>query len=355
MVESYGKAMNPVIISTKGLFQSPRALGSTTADAISQKTRFADLPLQARLLLAVPRVRGRLPKAPIAERYVLDALGRIIDAGPERHQTIVAVNLLAEALLTPGPLSESPEQTDGQWLSSVENLVLCVLCKVRSGNQKEAAQLTKHWLTKSSVESFNAATVALCNSECFKRAGPHVFTPSWSGAAARGTSLTCRSVSYVNELSLGELLLLNAIRLRMRTLRYAGIGNRVVPMLREHLALPQIESLLDALLVESLQYSANSTDVRCFCSKAISVNEAQFLDAVAAMSTGDNELVTQQLKSWLPISSVERLRARLEEFQSIVQNIGTAIPLREWDFAELANCSQHHKQCEHINEPPMIH
>lgn len=347
--------MNPVIISTKGLFQSPRVLGSTTADAISQKTRFADLPLQARLLLAVPRVRGRLPKAPLAERYVLDALGRIIDAGPERRQTIVAVNLLAEALLTPGPLSETPEQVDGQWLSSVENLVLCVLCKVRSGNQKEAAQLTKHWLTKSSVESFNAATVALCNSECFKRAGPHVFTPSWSGTAARGTRSTCRSVSYVNELSLGELLLLNAMRLRMRTLPFAGIGNRVVPMLREHLALPRIECLLDGLLVESLQYSVNPPDIRCLCSKVISVNEAQYLDAIAVFSTGDNELATRQLKSWLPISSAERLKARMGEFQSIVQSIGTVIPLREWDLGELANCSQHYKDCEHINEPPMIH
>lgn len=347
--------MNPVIVSTKGLYQSPGALDQASPGSLSQQSRFADLPLQARLLLAVPRVRGRLPKVPIAERYVLDALGRIIDAGPERRQTIEAVNLLAEALLMPGPLSGISEVADSQWLSAVENLVLCVLCKVRSGNQEEAAQLTKHWLTKTSLETFNAATVALCNSECFKRAGPDVFTPSLSGAAARGTCSTRQSVCFAQELSLGELLLLNAIRLRIRTLPYAGIGNRVVPMLRQHLALPRIESLLDALLVESLQYSLNSPDIMCLCSKAISANESQFLSAVWAFSTGDNELVTQQLKSWLPINSVERLRARMGEFQSIVQSIGTVIPQREWDLIELAKCSQHYKNCEHINEPPMIH
>lgn len=347
--------MNPVIISTKGLSQSPRVLGQTTFEALAQRTRFADLPLQARLLLAVPRVRGLSAKAPIAERYVLDALGRIIDAGPERRQTIVAVNLLAEALLTPGPQPDSPEQVDSEWLSSIENLVLCVLCKVRGGNEKEAVQLTKHWLAKPSVESFNAAAVALCNSECFKRAGPHVFTPSWSGVAAQGTRSKCRSVSKVKALSLGESLLLNAIRLRMRTLAYPGIGNRVVPMLREHLALPRIESLLDALLVESMQYSLDPPDIKCFCVSAISADEAQFLGAIAAFSTGDIELVKQQLTSWLPVGSVVRLISRSKEFRLIIQGIGTAIPLREWDLAELRSCPELSKRCMHINEPSMIH
>lgn len=346
--------MNPVIISTKGLSQSPRALGQLVSDGYSQQTRFSDLPLQARLLLAVPRVRGRSPKAPLAERYVLDALGRIIDAGPQRRQTIEAVNLLAEALLTPSQFNGA-EVGDKKWLSSVENLVLCVLCKVRSGRSVEAAQLTKHWLNKASVENFNTAAVALCNSECFKRGGPHVFTPSWSGTTVLDTHARHCSVSATNDLSLGELLLLNALRLRMRTLSYTDISIRVVPMLREHLALPRIESLLDALLVESLQFSPQPPDIRCLCSSSIAADEAQFLGAIAVFSTGDAELITNQISSWLPSGSVERLRARTAEFQSIVKKIGTTIPLREWNLAQLGSRRESYRECEHFNEPSMIH
>lgn len=347
--------MNPVIISTKGLSQYPRALGQLDTGALATPTRFADLPLQARLLLAVPRVRGRLTKVPLTERYVLDALGRVIDAGPERHQTIEAVNMLAEALLTSGQFEDQAEKSDSQWLSTVENLALCVLCKIRSGRTNEAAQLTKHWLTKKSVENFNTAAIALCNSECFKRGGLHVFTPSWSGTTVLDTYLRHRSVSLTNELTLGELLLLNAIRLRIRTLPYAGIGSRVVPMLREHLALPKIESLLDALLVESLQYSPRSPDIRCLCSSYIAADEARFLGAIAAFSTGDIEVIVHQLSSWLPCGSVERLKALTGEFQTIVQNIGTAIPLREWNMAELGDRREGYRDCKHFNEPSMIH
>lgn len=172
--------MNPVIISTAKLSQSLRALSGDASTALSQKTCFADLPLQARLLLAVPRVRGHKPKATLVERYVLDSLGRIIDPGPERRQTIESVNLLAEVLLTRHQLAREPEVAGGQWLSALENLILCALCKIRNGQSDEATRLTGHWLNKASVDSFNAAASTLCNAECFARGGPHVFTPGCS-------------------------------------------------------------------------------------------------------------------------------------------------------------------------------
>ncbi len=80
--------MNPVIISTEALRRAPRALSQpgSIGGVASSQTRFTDLPLPARLLLAVPRARGHSTAAPIAERYVLDTLGRIIDAGPERQR-----------------------------------------------------------------------------------------------------------------------------------------------------------------------------------------------------------------------------------------------------------------------------
>ncbi|MFK7858844.1 MAG: hypothetical protein AB8B64_08490 [Granulosicoccus sp.] len=355
--------MNSVTISVDQLRRSPRAFGQSATTVLSQRTCFADLPLPARLLLAVPRIRGLAPRAQIAQRYVLDTLGRIIDAGPQRRDTIEAVNLLSEVLQMPSQFDDSvdqcdaqlDDQPDSQWLSAMENMVLCVLCKIRSGQTAEAGRLTQHWLTKTSVHQFNAAAEALCDSDCFKKGGAHVFTPAWSGPVLPDAGSRHRSVSLTKELALGESLMLNTIRLRMRTLPYTGISTQVVPMLREHLALPKIESLIDAHLMEALQYSVGTIDVRCLCCSDISADEAKLLAAIAAFSTGDSAEITRQLGSWLPSGSVKRLRARTQEFQNIVQHMGVSIPLRDWDFSELDDRAHLYRECSHINEPSMIH
>ena len=164
-----------------------------------------------------------------------------------------------------------------------------------------------------------------------------------------------RSVSYVVDLSLGELVLLNALRLRMRTLRYVNIASQTVPMLRESLALPPIESLLDAILVESLQYSAEAPDIRCLCSQVVSVGESRFLAAISSFATGDAELIASKLCDWFPASSVERLRARTDEFQFTVVNLGAAVPRRDWKENELSNRLDQPDACEHVTAPAMIH
>ena len=212
------------------------------------------------MLLAVPRVRGHSPKATLVERYVLDSLGRSIDPGPALHKTVESVNLLAEVLLT-----------------------------------------------RNQLELENAAASALCNTECFARSGPHVFTPDCTGKMAIDTHTLHRSVSLTRELSLGELLLLNAIRLRMRTLPYSNIADHAVPMLIEKLALPRIEALLDALLLECLQYGADVPDIRCLCSQVLSLGESRFLTAIVAFGTGESDLIASQLNAWLPLASVQRL------------------------------------------------
>lgn len=347
--------MNPIVISTDRLSRSADAQDQTLASALNQRTRFVDIPLQARMLLAVPRIRGRSLKAPLAERYVLDALGRVIDAGPMRHNTIQAVNLLAEVLLTPSPFADAPEETDDQWLSSVENLVLCVLCKIRGGQTKDAKQLTRHWLTKTSIESFNVAAEALCDSQCFKQAGPHVFTPSPGGTVEQSLETQHASVSFTRDLCLVELLLLNALRLRMRTLPYPGIAVRVIPILSRHLGLPKIESIIDALLIESLQYSEQTPDIRCLCFNMISCDESELLEAIGAFSTGNRQFIQQQLSCWLPTASVNRLIARTDEFQSIIAGIGLQIPLRNWNKFELSHRKERDMNCAHANETAMIH
>ncbi|MFK7853298.1 MAG: hypothetical protein AB8B79_04260 [Granulosicoccus sp.] len=347
--------MNPIVISTDRLSRSADTQDQTLAGALNQRTRFVDIPLQARMLLAVPRIRGKSPTAPLAERYVLDALGRVIDAGPMRHNTIQAVNLLAEVLLTPSPFADAPEETDDQWLSSVENLVLCVLCKIRGGQTQAAKQLTQHWLTKTSIESFNVAAEALCDAQCFKQAGPDVFSPSLSGTVEQTLQTQHSSVTLTQDLHLVELLLLNALRLRMRTLAYPGIAVRVIPILSKHLAIPKIESIIDALLIESLQYSDQTPDVRCLCFDMISCDESEFLGAIAAFSTGNRPFIKKQLSSWLPTFSVDRLVQRSGEFQSIIAGVGLQIPLRNWNKLELSHRNERDMNCAHANETAMIH
>lgn len=347
--------MKSVVISTYGLFNSPRSLDHMSPHGLNQQTLFADLPLQARLLLAVSRVRGVQPKVPIAERYVLDTLGRIIDAGSDRQNTIDAINLLTEVLLVARQHAEPHDAVGSEWLSSAENLVLCVLCKVRSGRTAEAAKLAKYLLTDTSFDQFDQAASTLCNAECFKRAGPHVFTPSWSTSTSIDTQTKHCSVTRAQQLSLIELLLLNTLRLRIRTLRYSNIGSRVVPMLRESLALPRIESLIDAHLVEALQYSETSPDIRCLCCSDISADEAKFLDVFAHYTTTDDRLISEQLSGWLPNVSASRLKVRTQEFQSIVMNLGESIPLRNWDFVELKNRTKYFRQCDHFSEAAIAH
>lgn len=347
--------MKSVVISTQGLKKSSKALGQYAAEALSQQTRFADLPLQARLLLAVSRVRGTHAKVPIAERYVLDTLGRIIDAGNDRQQTIDAVNLLTQVLLVAKRDAQGQDEANPEWLSSAENLILCVLCKVRDGQHSEAAQLAKYLLTDTPFEQFGRAASTLCNAECFKRAGTDVFTPSWSKQSVECADTKLNSVTHVQQLTLGELLLLNTLRLRMRTLRYSRISSTVIPMLRSHLALPKIESLVDAHLVEALQYFHKSPDIRCLCCLDISVDEALFLSLFSSYGHDDHEGVQQSLNSRLPQRSTDRLMARHVEFKTIVGGLGIEVPQRKWDYAELDNLSQFYRPCDHFSEAAVAH
>lgn len=349
--------MNPVIISTEALKSAPRALaqpGSIQASSASP-TRFRDLPLPARLLLAVPRARGRSLKAPIAARYVLDTLGRIIDAGSERQHTIEAVNLLAEILINSASRAEQPDPAGSEWLSSTENLVLCLLCKIHGGQAEEARNLARHCLDAPSIEPFSKAATALCSADCFRRGGSHVFTPSWQGMPNHNGPMEHRSVIETCELSLGEAVLLNSLRLRKRTLSYAGLGAKVVPLLCQHAALPELQTVIDAVLVEAIRHSAHPPSFQCLCCPDISAVEAMYLDTLANFSAGDAVRTQRHLSEWLPSESVERLLSRSADFQNILRQIGTPLPTRQWDVQELRAREALHRDCEHFNETPMIH
>lgn len=349
--------MNPVIISTEALRRAPRALSQpgSIGGVASSQTRFTDLPLPSRLLLAVPRARGRSTTAPIAERYVLDTLGRIIDAGPERQHTIAAVNLLADVLLNHKADNDSSESDNPEWLSTVENLVLCMLCKIHTGQADQASQIARHCLADSTIEPFSLAATALCNCECFRRGGGHVFTPSWRGMPSHNSPVEHRSVNLTSELSLGESLLLNAIRLRRRTLSYAGLGARVVPLLCRHVALPSLQTVVDAHLTETLRHCTHIPDIRCLCCPAISADEAWFLGSMSEFSDGNAERIGRQLSNCLPEESVSRLLSKSQSFQSILRQIGTPLPARQWDMRELQARDELDWQCAHVSESPMIH
>lgn len=354
--------MNPVIISTEALKSAPRALaqpGSGQA-ARANRTRFQDLPLPARLLLAVPRARGRTARAPIPARYVLDTLGRIIDAGPDRQHTIEAVNLLAEILLNPitqaqQQTTEVPNAGGSEYLSEKENLVLCMLCKIHSGQAEEARNLARHCLDAPSIEPFSMAATALCSAECFRRGGSHVFTPSWRGMPSHDAPVEHRSISHTRDLTLGESILLNALRLRKRTLTYSGLGAHVVPLLCHHVALPQLQTVVDALLVEALRYNTHPPVIQCLCCPEVSADEALYLGSLAQFAAGDATRTQRQLSEWLSPDSVERLLDQRIEYQGILRQMGTPLPTRHWDIRELRAREEGHRGCRHVNESPMIH
>ena len=344
--------MKAVVINTENLSSKPLAFASS--EQMSKPTRFADLQLPARLLLAVPRARGTASTATIPSRYVLDTLGRIIDGGNDREQTIASVNRLSEVLLRLESINERTDTDDPTWLSDAENLMLCVLCRIKAGDAGGAQKMVGHWLDSGEISTFNQAAGQLCDAACFKSGGQHVFSPSWNGVAPQSVTTRHRSVVRTGDLSLGESLLLNALRLRIRTLPYAGFNTEVVPLMGKHLALPGLAAVIDAVLVESLQYASDAPDIRCLCAKELSVGEARHLGAMAAFMSGDETLIKRQLSYWLPESSVERLSDRTQEFRETLNALGSAIPLRQWNFRELHDRRFLYQDCHHFSEPPMM-
>lgn len=349
--------MESTVISTEELKRSARDARGLLTEALAAETRFDDLPLPARALLAITRIRRSSDELSIAERYVLDTLGRIVDAGPERAETIAAVNKFAELLSKPQPfaaLSAGQGVGDSQWLTTVENLALCVLCQIRAGQLGKANSLVSQWLNDSSVGQFNAAAKVLCQTECVKHGGDHVFSPSWKKSISDTVLPRQRSVFRTSELSLGESVLLNAFRLRARTLHYPKIATKVVPLLGQNLALLRLEAIIDGYLVEVLRSTTDRSAFKCTCCKAISPIEARLLNSVAAHASGDAGLLEQTLSDWLPVSGVEQLMKRHEDFQEIAQSLGTALPMREWAWSELESlCSAGH-ECSHAQEPSML-
>lgn len=345
-------SMPPVTFPVQQLLRSTDGLNPSDKQALTQKTHFGALPLPARLLLAVPRIRGTQAKAGLAERYTLDALGRIIDARPQRDKTIEAVNLLAEVLSTPSAL-DNPGQDDPQWLSATENMVLCVLCKIRSGEHQQARRLSQYWLSATSAQTFNVSAATLCDVACFKRGGPEVFSAGGDIVAVAAQMCTQPHATRTDQLTLGESLLLNAIRLRIRTLPQTQISAQVLPILSRHLCVPHIEALVDAHLLEALQYRLQKLDIRCLCSTDISADEAQLLTIFAAYATDDGNEVTNALNEWLPTESSEKLASRLDEFQVILAGLGSPVPQRCWDLAKLSLTEA--LPCNHAVEPMMYH
>jgi hypothetical protein len=351
--------METTTFSANDIRRGPVASGEDLADLLSSETRFADLPIPARVLLAVTRIRRPAKELSLAERYVLDSLGRTIDAGPHRAETISAVSRFAESLIKPHSLSALnvyPKTDDAQWLTSVENFALCVLCQVRAGKGEEANQLLGQWLGESSIQQFNTAAKVLCRTECFKRGGPHVFTPAWTGTDDNNDadSSNLRSVVNTADLSLNESIILNAFRLRARTLNFPNIATKVLPLLCEQLALPRLEAIIDGYMVEVLRHFDLRSAIKCTCCRVVSHVEARLLSGVAAHCSGDQALLEQQLQSWMIGQSAERLCKRRDEFQSIAQALNFSLPMRDWDWSELEELRDENRLCSHAQEPSMV-
>ncbi|MFK7890436.1 MAG: hypothetical protein AB8B63_06440 [Granulosicoccus sp.] len=353
--------METSFISAQGITRSPVALGDTLTEVLATQTRFSDLPLPARVLLAVTRVRSSAGTLTLAERYVLDTLGRTIDAGPHRAETISAVSRFAESLIKPNPLTVLNTGTmnnrDKQWLTSVENFALCVLCQIRADRGEEARQLLSQWLGEGSIEQFNTAATVLCKTECFKRGGPHVFSPAWSDSketAEKRAIVPMGPATHTADLSLNESIVLNAIRLRSRTLGFPNIATKVLPLLTEHLALPRLEAIIDSYVFETLRHCELKSAINCTCCGVISPIEARLLSGVAEHSSGDTQSLECSLQSWMDEPSVSQLVKSHERFQTILQELKFTVPLRQWNWSELKASGKNKHRCTHTQEPSMV-
>lgn len=327
--------------ATEHRFYRIRSLSSTSKlkrmSPRSNKIQLRELALPSRLLIAVMRISGRTTAIPPLERCVLDTLGRVIDSGPERVETLVAINQLCSMISAQTRFRLDIEDKTSATLSNDESLIIKALAQLARG-EIEQVHATLEWIMEKRVRNqFIGAANLLLHSHGYAMSGPSVFsTRSLCGTRADQPWTQFEpAVHHCDQLSTSELLVLQTTRLWVKGVFIGFDSGAALQYLSAHLCIGSLDIMLHNIMLETGSRAIRPFDARCLCCTEVSPDEARLLASLATLADGDVELSRHHFLKWLPESSVSHLLQAQPEFLSALHQLPEPLPRREWDFDEL--------------------
>lgn len=300
-------------------------------------TRLSHLSMPARLLVATLRLCGLDNKIPPLERSVLDAIGRVIDAGEDRNKTIDAVNQYSAAALMKTRQPLNILKRPHPFLSHDEHCLLKAASQVANDQVGEASDTLEWYMEPATRKQFIHTLQSLSTTGCFSSLGCHVFTASRFNATIDQTDTVQRheSVLKCNDLSVAERLIINASRLWVRAISLGICSESAIRCLAQNLALPGFAEMIHSLLHETAHHATHQFDMRCLCCDEVSPDEARLLAAIAAIQHGHPTEAVNHLEQWFAPASVLRIMSAAPRIRYAMNELRGPLPLRNWDFESL--------------------
>lgn len=264
-------------------------------------------------------------------------MGRLIDSGENRIQTIEAINTFCSIALTqtrmPLEISDAPTST---LLLDEINLIEAT-AHVTLGNYDKAHMCLQWYMEKNVRTQFIDTIQTLSNARCFKSYGQYSFLPNcFLVSEERGAkSVRHWSVQNTAELTISEQLVVNTSRLWVRGIALGFSSESATHCLANHLHLPGFADLIHNFLYQTATNAKREFDIRCLCCKEISPDEARLLATLSALHHGRPAEAVEHLNDWLPSNSIQRLLTQAANIRLSLAKLGNVLPLREWDFHEL--------------------
>lgn len=294
-----------------------------TPSALLRPTMLKDLPLKARIPLAMMRLSSHGSALPIPHRQVIDVLSRILDPSPQRARRIASLNTWNEVVLARTYHELCVARSPAETLSNDEIVLIDALMRAQNHNlDKDDSSLLSIMDHGERIR--------------FRDAGRDMMSGAAMSSTRRGSTWQRQpSVLECEHLCLAELIVLNMLRLWVRSKTLGFNSTIAVTLMSKHLGVPQLGNLTLKLLNRIGHSAYRKFDARCICCPEISPDEATLLDGLASIESDSHSSYTNCLLRWLP--SVWAQAAFTETTYDALQlpKVGIALPQRDWDFRTL--------------------
>ncbi|MFT6876712.1 MAG: hypothetical protein ACJAZF_002835 [Granulosicoccus sp.] len=320
-------------ISNRMQHTTLRATSSLSAPSLT-RTDLARFSIPARMLIATIRLAGTETAMPPLERCVLDTIGRILDSGDQRERTIDAVNRFSVFALTRTRLPITMNTNTLSTLTNDELILLKGASQIANNNFKEAHD-SLQWLMETKVRNqFICALKTLSSAKCFKTLGTHAFTANSFTASIDGKYVSQHHCTILkcDDLSLSELLIVNAIRLWVRGISIGFSSEGAIHSLANHLGLADFADPLHNLLLETAYKATRQVDIRCLCCLELSPDEARILATLSSLQHGRPAAAVTHLEQWFADVSIQRVLTYSAQMRHSLKSLDNPLPLRQWDF-----------------------
>ncbi len=288
-----------------------------------QYDRLQDVPLNARVPLAIMRLSSHGSALPIPHRHVIDVLSRILDPGPERAHRVASLNTWNEVVLArtcrPLRIARSPSTI----VSDDEALLIDALTRAQDFNLDDDDYALSSIMERSERIRFRDAGRHMMAGTAMH---PTRTIPNWQRQP---------SVLECEHLCLAESIVLNMLRLWVRSKAQSLDSTIAVSLMSEHLGVPHLGELICSLLSRISHSAYRKFDACCICCPEISPDEASVLDGLSAIEFGSHSRYMNSLLQWIPTVWAQAVFNKTIEHAQLLPETGISLPRRDWAFATL--------------------